>query len=161
MKLYVLRHGEAAEHGDPRYRESERPLTPKGVQRTKQLAHMLREKEVSFDRIFSSPLTRTRQTAEIVARRMEMDFECTDALTPSGSMKSLIEQIDMLRPMPGSVLLVGHEPYLSGLISLLCIGGPDLPIRLKKGTLVRLEAERLTCGRCATLEWILTPRLAG
>jgi hypothetical protein len=42
---------------------------------------------------------------------------------------------------------------------LLCIGGPDLPIRLKKGALCRLEVERLACGRCAMLEWLVQPRL--
>ncbi len=161
MKLYILRHGEAAEHGDPRYRETERPLTEKGAQRTKQLAHALREQEIQFDRILSSPLTRARQTAEIVAKRFEKPVELTDALTPSGSMKALVEEIDRMRPLPSSVLLVGHEPYLSGFISLLCIGGPNLPLRLKKGSLCRLEIERLAADKCATLEWVIPPRLFG
>jgi phosphohistidine phosphatase len=161
MKLYILRHGEAAEHGDPRYRENERPLTEKGIQRTKQLAHALGELEVCFDRVLSSPLTRARQTAEIVARRMERPVELTETLTPFGNMKSLIEEIDRIRPVPQSVLLVGHEPHLSGFISLLCIGGPNLPIRLKKGSLCRLEVERLAAEKCATLEWIIPPRLFG
>jgi phosphohistidine phosphatase len=161
MKLYILRHGEAAEHGDPRYKENERPLTPKGVQRSKQLAHALRKMEIRFDRILSSPLVRSRQTAEIVARGMDMPVEFTEALGPSGSMKALVEQIGDLRPVPASVVLVGHEPYLSGFISLLCIGGPDLPIKLKKGALCRLEVERLICGKCGTLEWLVQPRLFG
>ena len=161
MKLYILRHGEAAEHGDPRYKENTRPLTPKGIQRTKQLAHALREMEVAFDRILSSPLTRAKQTAEIVARGMEKPVELTDALTPSGSMKALVEQISMIRPVPESVVVVGHEPYLSGFISLLTLGGPELPIKLKKGALCRLEVEHLICGKCATLEWLLQPRLIG
>jgi phosphohistidine phosphatase SixA len=159
MKLYILRHGEAAEHGDPRYKETDRPLVEKGVQRTQQLARFLREKDITFDRIFSSPLTRAWQTAEIVGEKMRKAVERTDALAPDGNMRSLVESIDAIRPVPDAILLVGHEPYLSGLISLLCIGGPDLPIRLKKGSLVRLETKQLICGRCATLEWLLTPRL--
>src|SRR5215203_3809499 len=90
MKLYILRHGEAAEHGDPRFKENERPLTPKGLQRTKQLAHALREMEISFDTIFSSPLLRAKQTAEIVARGLDKELEITDALTPSGSMEKMV-----------------------------------------------------------------------
>src|SRR5205809_7257709 len=102
MKLYILRHGDAAEHGDPRFKENERPLTPKGTQRTKQLAHTLREMEVSFDTILSSPLTRARQTAEIVARgtRPQRDVGLSEHLTPSGSMEKLVEQIHVLRPVP-------------------------------------------------------------
>jgi phosphohistidine phosphatase SixA len=59
------------------------------------------------------------------------------------------------------VLLVGHEPYLSGLISLLCTGGPDLALTMKKGGLCRLGVEVLSCGQCATLEWLLSPRVLG
>jgi phosphohistidine phosphatase len=163
MKLYILRHGDAVEHGDPHYKENERPLTPKGVQRTKQLAHALREMEISFDAILSSPLTRAKQTAEIIAHgsRPPVKVEFSDHLTLSGNMEKLVAQLTMTRPVPENVLLVGHEPYLSGFISLLCVGGPELPVKLKKGSLCRLEVEHLSCGKCAVLEWLLQPRLVG
>jgi phosphohistidine phosphatase SixA len=54
-------------------------------------------------------------------------------------------------------LLVGHEPDLSALASLLLTGGGGLTITLKKGGLCRLSAERLRVGRCASLEWLVTP----
>jgi phosphohistidine phosphatase len=119
--------------------------------------------EVSFDAILSSPLVRARQTAEIVARGLHSadELEFTDHLSPSGNMERLVEQINVLRPVPESVLLAGHEPYLSGFISLLCIGGPNLPMKLKKGALCRLEVESLSCGKCAVLEWLLQPRVLG
>lgn len=161
MKLYILRHGEAAEHGDPRYKENERPLTPKGIQRTRQMADALRAMEINFDKILSSPLTRARQTAEIVARAVDEPVEFTEALTPSGNVKTLVEQISHARPVPDTVMIVGHEPYLSGLISLLCVGGTGLAIKLKKGALCRLEIEHLACGKCATLDWLVQPRLVG
>src|SRR5437764_11997767 len=121
MKLYILRHGDAVEGGDPRYKENERPLTPKGIQRTKQLAHVLSEMEVSFEYILTSPLQRAQETAEIVARGLKLPerLDTTDHLAPSGAMDKLVEEINMLRPVPETVLLVGHEPYLSGFISLL------------------------------------------
>jgi phosphohistidine phosphatase len=161
MKLYILRHGDAVEHGDPRFRENDRPLTPKGIQRTKELAHALREMEISFDAILSSPLVRARETAEIVVRGLKSGkVELTEHLTPSGSMDALVKQVNMLRPLPKNILLVGHEPYLSGLISLLCTGGPGLLLAMKKGGLCRLEIESpARCDKCATLEWLLTPRV--
>src|SRR6185369_4521079 len=99
MKLYILRHGDAVEHGDSRFKENERPLTPKGIQRTKQLAHLLRQMEISFDAILSSPLIRARQTAEIIARGLQLseNIELTDQLTPAGSMEKLVERINVLR----------------------------------------------------------------
>ena len=163
MKLYILRHGDAVESGDPRYNENERPLTPKGVQRTKLLAHALRQMEISFDAVLSSPLTRARETAEIIVRglRLEKKFELTEHLALSGSMAKLVDRINGIHPMPEAVLLVGHEPYLSGFVSLLCTGGPDLALTFKKGALCRLEMEMLGCGRCAVLDWLLQPRLLG
>src|SRR5689334_14587115 len=98
MKLYILRHGDAAEHGDPRYKENERPLTAKGIQRTKQLAHVLREMEISIDVIITSPLTRAKETAEIVARGMKVQESLreSDHLAPSGSMEELVHQVNTI-----------------------------------------------------------------
>ncbi|MEY2465488.1 MAG: phosphohistidine phosphatase [Verrucomicrobiota bacterium] len=163
MKLYILRHGDAVDSGDSRYKETERPLTPKGTQRTKQLAHALREMEITFDAILTSPLTRAKETAEIVARGLDLaeKLNIVEHLTPSGNIQKLVEQINMLRPVPENLLLVGHEPYLSSFISLLCVGGLGLPLTMKKGALCRLEVEMLSCGKCATLEWLLQPRVIG
>lgn len=164
MKLYILRHGEAGEHGDPKYKnDAERPLTPKGIQRTRLLAHALRQMEIAFDVIYSSPLARARETAEIVERglRLHGRLELTEDLSPSGDVEKLLHQLNKLRPMPESILLVGHEPYLSSLISLLCTGGSHLSLTLKKGGLCRMEAESLRSARCASLEWLLTPRVIG
>jgi phosphohistidine phosphatase len=163
MKLYILRHGDAVEPGTLRFKESERPLTPKGIQRTKLLAHALRQMEIDFDVILSSPLQRARETAEIIARglRHESRVQFTEELAPGGSMEGLVHQINATGSAPEAVLLVGHEPYLSGLISLLCTGGPGLSLNFKKGALCRLQVEALSCSGCATLEWLLQPRLLG
>jgi phosphohistidine phosphatase len=163
MKLYLLRHGDAVEHGDPRFKENDRPLTPKGIQRTKQLAHVLREMEITFDAVLSSPLTRARETAEILARGMKLqdNMRFSEHLAPSGSMEELVHQINTIRPAPKNVVLVGHEPYLSGFTSLLCTGAPGLPMVFKKGALCRLQVEVLSVGKCAMLDWLLQPRVIG
>jgi len=57
-----------------------------------------------------------------------------------------------LQPPPESVLLVGHEPYLSGLISLLVSGDGSLAVVMKKGGLCKLSTDSLKHGRCAALE---------
>jgi phosphohistidine phosphatase len=161
MKLYILRHGDAVEPGSGRFGEDERPLTAKGIQRTELLASALRQMEIVFDVILSSPLARACETAEIVARRLrqERTLQLTPDLAPGGNLEGLVRRINALRPIPESVLVVGHEPYLSGLISLVCCGGPGLSLTFKKGGLCRLELNVLSCGKCATLEWLLPPRL--
>src|SRR5439155_12839108 len=131
--------------------------------RTKLLAHALRQWEITFDAILSSPLVRARETAEIVARglRLHGRLELSEHLAPSGDVERLVNQINTLRPASESVLLVGHEPYLSNLISLLCAGGTNLSLTMKKGGLCRMEVEQLRCARCAHLEWLVPPRLLG
>ena len=162
MKLYILRHGDAGQNGDPAYPNDDlRPLSQKGMQRTRSLAHALRGMEIEFDEIISSPLKRARQTAEIIERGVLFKgrLELSAHLSPTGDMEKLMTQLAGIHPEPDSVLIVGHEPYLSALISLLCIGGGGLPVTMRKGGLCRLEVESPRAGKCATLEWLLTPRM--
>lgn len=77
MVLYLLRHG-VSESNDKNIfaaRKIDLPLTPTGIQQADAQASAL--KNVGFDKIYTSPLLRAKQTAEIVAR------SCT--LTPIAS----------------------------------------------------------------------------
>ena len=161
MNLYLLRHGIAVDPSSPRFaKDAERPLTPKGKRRLQQAAGAMAALKISFDVILSSPYLRAKQTAEIVAkslkRRNKLKF--TDELTPGGNPKSLIQQLNELRPKPKNILLVGHEPYLSKLIALLTAGNTGMEIDLKKGSLCKLETDSLRYARCATLVCLLAPR---
>jgi phosphohistidine phosphatase len=55
------------------------------------------------------------------------------------------------------LLLVGHEPDLSRLVSLLVTGNLQLQMDFRKGGLCKLDVEKLKAGKCATLAWLLTP----
>jgi phosphohistidine phosphatase len=161
MNLYLLRHGIAVDPSLPKFaKDAERPLTPKGRRRMRQIAEAMGAIKISFDAILSSPFVRARQTAEIVAgtlkRKKRLQF--SDELTPGGNPKLLVQQLNDFRPKLENVLLVGHEPYLSQLIALLTAGNTNLAIDLKKGGLCKLEVETLRYGRCATLAFLLAPR---
>ena len=110
--------------------------------------------------ILSSPYLRTRQTAELIAEALDVRkrLTCTEALAPTGSMKQLVSHLQAADPAPARVLLVGHEPYLSELTSLLLSGDPGLAITFRKGGLCQLVVDSLKHGRCASLEWLLTPK---
>jgi phosphohistidine phosphatase len=161
MNIFILRHGIAVERGTPGYkRDAERPLTAKGERRLWLAGEAMEALELSFDVILSSPYVRARQTTEIVADALGAKKKCKVApdLTPDGSFKKLVEFINALRPKPENVLLVGHEPHLSGLIAFLTTGREMPAVVLRKGGLARLSAESLQPGRCAVLEWLLTPK---
>lgn len=140
--------------------DSERLLTPKGRRQLRQTAAAMNKMGLRYDLILSSPYLRAKQTAEIVAEFLKLGkkLKYSDALAPEGSPKNLIRQLNDLKPAPENVLLVGHEPYLSCLISLLTTGNMDLMMDFKKGGLCKLETESLRAGRCAMLAWLLTPR---
>jgi phosphohistidine phosphatase len=161
MDVFLLRHGIAEEpqarSGRP---DSERRLTDKGIQRVQQIARAMRAMELEFELILSSPFPRARETAEIVAGFLQLDdrLQLTGHLAIPPSSAKLIGQINGTQPLPQSVLLVGHEPHLSSLASLLLAGTPSVELVLKKGGLCRLEVSGLQAARCASLVWLLTPR---
>ena len=140
--------------------DSERQLTLKGKRQLWQTAAAMKTMGLRFDLILSSPYLRAKQTAEIIAESLKLKKQLgfANALAPDGSPKNLIGQLNELKPAPENVLLVGHEPYLSCLISLLTTGGTDLMMDFKKSGLCKLETETLSHDRCATLVWLLTPK---
>lgn len=160
MDLYILRHAIAVEHGAPGYKDdSIRPLTEKGAKKMRRIAQALLALDLSFDAILSSPFTRAKQTAEIVAEvfHAREKLEYTPHLKVGGDPEKLIEAINKRFGSDSRLVLVGHEPYLTGLISTLVSGSDNFEIVLKKGGLCKLSVSGLHYGRCAILEWLLTP----
>ena len=162
LNLYLLRHGVAVDRDPHSFPDdSGRPLTLKGEDRVRLVSDAMQALELSFDGILSSPFLRARQTAEIVtsALGLRRQLQFCDELMPGGDPKALVRFINRMQPAPENLLLVGHEPYLSELLSMLISGQPDAAIDLKKNGLAKLEvAERLKYGRCASLNWLLAPR---
>jgi phosphohistidine phosphatase len=161
MNLYILRHAIAVEHGTPGYEnDAARPLTPEGERKLGRIAKAMRRLDLDLDLILTSPYVRARQTAEAVAEvlKLQKKIEFTDSLTPGGDSRALIEQIQRYQPAAENIVLVGHEPYLSGLISLLMAGQEGFGVVLKKGGLCKLVVDHLKHGRCAELAWLLTPK---
>jgi len=114
-----------------------------------------------FDLLLTSPLTRARQTARIVARELKQRRApmVLRPLAPGGTTREILAGIPPL-PESGSVLLVGHEPGLSRLASdLLLPMEAELSLEIKKGGLCRIDfdgAARPGAGRLALL---LPPRV--
>jgi phosphohistidine phosphatase len=160
--LFILRHGLAVEPGTAGYaKDADRPLTAEGKAKLREIAAAMEKLGLDFDIILSSPYKRARQTAEIVAEELEKKVQFSETLTPQGQVKTLIDFLNRLRPPAQNVLLVGHEPYLSELISLLISGERHASVVMKKGGLAKLSVESLKPGRCAALQWLLTPKQMG
>ncbi|HEX3626598.1 MAG TPA: phosphohistidine phosphatase SixA [Verrucomicrobiae bacterium] len=162
MNIYILRHGLAVERGTKGFtQDSDRPLTSKGKRQMRKSAAAMKQMKLRFDLILSSPYERARKTAEIVAEELKLKkrLKLTDALKYEKDPESIIPELGRLKPAPKNLLLVGHEPYLSHLISRLVSGNESMAIDFKKGGLCKLEVEKLSGGARAQLVWLLTPKL--
>jgi phosphohistidine phosphatase len=164
MDLYLLRHGIAIERGTPGYEDdADRPLTEDGEKKVHRAARGMRALDLNIDLILSSPYLRCRQTTNIVASELQAGDKVrfSGALAPEGTPQDLIEEINREHSACDSLMLVGHEPYLSQFAGVLVSGSWQLGLTMKKGGLCRLTTDTLRYTRCAVLEWLLTPSQLG
>lgn len=121
MKIYLIRHGEAIDHETNSVKTDEyRFLTSKGRLTTRKVAKNLKEELSLADKIFTSPLTRAVQTAEIIATTIKFknDVEIVNELKIGSSISQVIELIREYSTM-NVIALVGHEPMMGMLVHTL------------------------------------------
>jgi len=158
-KLYIARHGIAVEHGTPGFADDERPLTAKGTRRMREIGAGLARFGLEIDRIVTSPLPRARRTAEILAEALGMEDQLENAsILAVGSSARAIAAWLADRPEE-SLMIVGHNPLLDELLSLLLLGDEEaLPYSFKKGAVAHLNRQTIHTDRFE-LAWAASPRL--
>jgi phosphohistidine phosphatase len=151
MELYFLRHGEA---DWPNWTKSDddRPLTKRGKEEMKKVATFLKRLRIPLEQIVTSPLPRAKQTAEIVAKKLEIDLSEDRRLAPGFGSANLKQ---LLRNYSGkSVMVVGHEPDFTKTISSLT----GASLKLSKAGLALVDVDpTLMEGR---LLWLFPPKIA-
>ena len=160
MTLYVLRHA-IAEDRTPRQPDSGRRLTAPGeVKAARVLAHA-RSIGVRPGTVLTSPYIRAAQTAEIAREQLRLSEPAvvTEALVPYVNVFDLWEGIREYFAS-GDVMVVGHNPQLSSLVSWL-LGSRQDALWLKKSGLVALDVGSAGPHPRAMLSWLLTPGSVG
>jgi phosphohistidine phosphatase len=160
LDLYLVRHAFAA-HADFSLwpDDAERPLTEDGITRFRAAARGLQRLVPAVESMLSSGYARAWQTAELlhdVAGWHEPE-ECPALEAGRRAMPAL----DVLQGRTErSIALVGHEPQLSTLASLLCTGSEDgLQLELKKGAVARLSFAGPIEPARAWLRWSVSPKI--
>ena len=155
-RIYFLRHGLADRSVYTGSDDCLRPLTTVGVARMQATALKLAALDLGCDLILTSPLTRCRQTAEIVAPTLGLADEVRAApeLAPGFDLANLQPLLATHGPCD-AVLLVGHEPDFSDVVSRLT-GGSE--IVFKKGGLARVDLHRGRAELGGDLGWLLPPK---
>jgi phosphohistidine phosphatase len=157
LNLFILRHGEAGRRIPTSSRDSERALTVAGEKEIEEIAESLKKLHLKFDSIVTSPLKRSYQTAAIVAKELGATPERWDELKPEGDRQALYRRFSKMKG-PSSVLLVGHEPYLSTMIGEVIGEGGISRISIKKGGLAKVVITSLSPKPKGELRWLLTPK---
>lgn len=137
MKIYFLRHGIAADRDDRQGSDEERPLTKEGRRSMKREAKTIEKLDLGIDVLVTSPLMRAKQTAEVVADRLDIKTIEDERLRPgfnADALKNVLADHFNVK----AIMLVGHEPDFSQTISQV-IGGGE--IDLKKGGLACVDVE--------------------
>jgi phosphohistidine phosphatase len=157
-ELYLIRHGLAEARGEAWPDDTKRPLTEQGVSRLRKSARALARMGVPIDVVLTSPLVRTRQTAEIVAAAFgpRPPVVNVEALAPGGTPTALAAELEKHARRP-HIVIVGHEPGIGELAAWLV--GMRHALEFKKGGVCRIDVDALPPRGAGNLRWFLTPKI--
>lgn len=140
MQVFLIRHAAAVDE-TLTLRDPHRHLTAQGRVQARSLGDRLRWHDCTPTHVWSSPLVRAVQTAELVVAGIgeSVAIEVVMDLAPDGNARDLVAALNKL-PADAHVLLVGHEPALSG-IGIVLVG--DYFKALDKAEAVRIDNGKL------------------
>jgi phosphohistidine phosphatase len=153
--LYLVQHGESVDESvDP-----QRPLSPNGRTSVERVAEGAARWGLEVDRILHSGKLRAEQTAAIFADRLHPreGVVVQTGLAPNDDVQPVAEAVPT---WSGSVMVVGHLPFLSRLASCLLIDDPQQAlIQFRNGGIVGLarEAEHWTITCAIPPDWPVGP----
>jgi phosphohistidine phosphatase len=158
MILYLVRHGIAVDRTDPKSPpEAERPLTAKGVQKTREAALGLAALGAKPDVLVTSPFVRAAQTAEIFAEALGFSpdkIRVSDTLKPSANPADTMKELSQMKAK--ELACFGHAPHLDQLIAYLAGA---------RGPFSEMKKAGVACFEHASghgkwmLKWIVTPKM--
>lgn len=135
MLCYLVRHAHAVDS----HPDQARPLSDRGRAQVRALAKFLdRSEAFTPDEIWHSPLVRARETAELLAHELKLDAKLheTAGLRPEDDPAAIARK---LAGAGRSIAVVGHEPHLGALASLLVAGRVEpVVFDMKKGAVLAL-----------------------
>lgn len=157
MRVYVIRHAAAASR-EEYDSDFDRPLTKKGIATMKLVAARLASAGIRPERIFTSPLIRAVETAEIVAEALEEKVpveECDELATGSAAdVVSLLADTGL-----DEVAVVGHEPQLGEVVALMVAGNTDEIVDMKKASVACVDFDGSAAAGQGVLAWHVIPKI--
>lgn len=150
LAIYLVRHEDA----DDAEIDSHRALSGIGRRRMRATARLFCDLPDRIDGIWTSPLVRAVQTAEILAQEIGLD-EPIEALPEIASPPSIGVLLRMISEAPANLkglAVVGHEPTLGLLASQIL--EPPVQVQMRKGSLLAIDFNRKK--RKGTFRYVIT-----
>jgi phosphohistidine phosphatase len=164
MILYLLRHGDAGDSLLSPTQDNARKLTSVGKEKTRAVVRAAKAMKYPAPMaIVSSPLTRAQETANIAMEEFGpmAHFEETRVLVPSAEMEVTMAYIMMMSEKYDSLMLVGHDPHMTSLASLLVSGSTRPAVEMKKSALAVFEITQPDAMRMrGYLKCLLPPKIS-
>jgi len=136
MKLFIIRHAHAVAAAD----DPKRPLSDRGCKQVSRLVKFLKPSGVlATSEVWHSRLVRSKETADLLVKKLNPKAKLVEVRGLEGEDDPNVIA-NRLKQRTQPLAIVGHEPQLSALISLLIAGEANPPrFLLKKGAIVALE----------------------
>ena len=160
-RLYLVRHAKASWE-EPGVSDSDRPLIPKGLKKTRLIVDFLLEKGTSPDLIISSPAVRASETAKIVAAGLDYPAGRikTDRKIYDGYYDRILDIIYGTPNDVNSLMIFGHNPTITNMANLFMTPGIDsMPTSCVVCISFNTDKWEAIPAAVATQEFIITPKM--
>lgn len=166
MNLLFVRHAIAEkreEWNETHLSDFFRPVTKRGIIRFTDVALGLSLFVPKIDLILTSHYTRSVQTAEILhAQYNDAELKYTQELNPDTKVQKVVDLIwdyielneEQSKDEEETIAIVGHQPELTQIISMILINKKDINLRLKKGGAALLAIRNSR----PELKWLMSGR---
>jgi phosphohistidine phosphatase len=162
MIILLVRHAHAGDRDASRWPDdTQRPLTSRGREVARRMARRLRQQHMTPTLILSSPWKRAWQSAQVLQAETGAEVEVGElgALAVTPAVAPIARAVGA-QDAKAIVALVGHEPWISELASLLLTGRREsVPIDFPKAGVLGLELSEVRSGG-ARLRFFLRPKQA-
>lgn len=157
MIIYFLRHASAGRTLLNPKKDERRALDEDGILQARYVGRVLANLDVQVDQIVSSPLTRARQTASLVANELafEAAVQMDDSLRPEAAFDQFQAMLARYKKYD-AIMVVGHNPSMTEFLGKSISGSGAAQIDFKKGAAAKVEMN----GRTGALQWLVTPKIA-
>ena len=123
MRVFLVRHAEA-EPGNTDEPDELRRLTAHGREQAHELGVRFAAESERPQAVLSSPLVRARETAEAIAKQLDLEAEPDDRLGPGCDVEALR---DAAAGRGTTVVAVAHQPDCGRIAAALTGSEPPFP----------------------------------